>query len=444
MRYTKQEILEMLEDDDIEFVRLQYCDLMGTLKNLAIRAKHVEDALEHGWVFEGSRLNKDGAFLTEKMLLIPDLDTFEIFPFRPQQGKVARFICDVKTYQTDEDYPQDSRAVLRKQIERAKNLGFRFTVAPECEFFLFNCDNEGMATTATFDHGTNYDIGPRDQGENVRRDIILNLDDMGFDILSSYHEYSPGQHEIDFKAADALVTADRLLTFKMTVKTVARRHGYHATFMPKPLASSTGSGMHLKMVLTDLEGKNLFYDAQDIRHLSPIAYQFMAGVMAHIKGITAITNPLVNSYKRLISESDAPSVITWSGSCYDSLFQYSVGPDMDASLELRSPDGTANPYLAFALCLAAGLDGIEQQMEVPAECKTPVTAMTKEELKAAGIERLPQTIYEAVKELERDELLRGVIGNAIFEPFAEEKLQEHEEYMRQITEWEIGKYLQIF
>ena len=444
MRYTKEEILDMLEEEDIEFVRLQYCDVMGTLKNFAIRAAHLEEALEYGWVFEGSKLNPDGSFSTEKMRLVPDLDTFEIFPFRPQQGKVARLICDIKTYKNGEAHPQDSRAILKKQLERAEKMGYRFLVAPECEFFLFNCDNEGLATTETFDHGSNYDIGPRDQGENVRRDIILNLDDMGFDILSSYHEYSPGQHEIDFKQSDALVNADRFLTFKMTVKTVAKRHGYHATFMPKPLADATGSGMHLHMTLTDLNGNNCFYDAADEKHMSKTAYHFMAGIMHHIKGISAITNPIVNSYKRLISESDAPSMITWSGDCYDSLIQYSESRKGEMNIELRSPDGTTNPYLAFAVCLAAGLDGIEKEMAAPEECTVPVAQMSADEIATKGIQRLPIMLYESIVELEKDATLRAVIGDAIFEPYAKEKIKEHEDYMRQITQWELEKYLQIF
>lgn len=443
-RYSKEEILQMIEEEDVEFVRLQYCDMTGTMKNLAILASHLESALDDGWCFEGTKVNEKGEYVTAKMRLRPDMDTFEIIPFRPQQGKVARLICDIEDYHKAEPFAQDPRHVLIAQLEKAREMGYRFIVGPECEFFLFNCDNEGLATTQTFDHGTNYDIGPRDQGENVRREIIFNLEDLGFDILSSYHEFSPGQHEIDFKQNTALMTADRLLTFKMTVKTVAKYHGYHATFMPKPLSASSGSGMHLNMALEDFDKKNLFFDERDSRNMSEIAYQFMAGIQAHIAAITAITNPLVNSYKRLISESDAPSLVTWSGDCYDSLLQYTHTGERAMRIELRSPDGTANPYLAFAVCLAAGLDGIEKKMQIQPESMEPEARLTEEEITAKGIRRLPATLDEALNALEKDELICRVLGSDICEPYIKLKRKESEEYRRQVTQWELDRYLQIF
>ena len=442
-KYTKKQILELAREEDVEFVRLQFCDLSGKLKNMAILASHLEEALEHGWVFEGQQWEAEGNYFLKKIRLIPDPDTFEILPFRPQTGKVARLICDMEEMDGT-PFCQDSRKILRDVVARAESMGYRLLVAPEYEFFLFDLDDQGQATTQTYDQGNCYDIGPRDRGENVRRDIIENLGDMGFDVLCSYHEFSPGQHEIDFKHADALQTADRMLTFKMTLKAVAKTHGYHATFMPKPLEHAAGSGLHLRLALVDMEGKNLFFDAAGEHKISRLGGSFMAGLEEHIGGITAFGNPLVNSYKRLQADMEAPILVGWSLDCTDTFLQYDSEGEGDMWLELRSPDGTSNPYLTLALCLAAGLDGIEKEMELPKENEILRHSMSVEEATGLGIRRVPRNLEIAIRALRSDEVLGKVLTDQILFPYVTVKQKECDAYNKIVTDWEIRKYLEIY
>lgn len=443
-RYSREDIIRMVEEEDVEFIRLQFTDIFGMLKNVAITAGQLEKALDNRCMFDGSAI--EGFVRKEEtdMYLYPDLDTFEIFPWRPQQGKVARLICDVHCPDGSQ-FEGDPRYVLKKVLKEAENMGYRFNVRPECEFFLFHMDEEGQPTTTTHETAGYFDVGPIDLAENVRRDIVLNLEEMGFDIESSHHEIAPGQHEVDFQYETGLKAADNILTFKMAVKTIAKRHGLHATFMPKPKAGVNGSGMHISMSLEDMEGSNVFADAEDVHGLSRIGYQFMAGILCHIRPMTILTNPLVNSYKRLIPGYDAPTHIAWStASNRGQLIRIPTSRDASTRIELRSPDSAMNPYLALAACLAAGLDGIKKNMIHPRAISRNVMTMTEEELMEQGIVQLPETLGEAIEEFAGDPFLKEVLGKHIYSKYLAAKKEEWNEFRSQVTDWEIGQYLYKF
>ena len=322
-------------------------------------------------------------------------------------------------------------------------MGYRFEVGPECEFFLFHTDENALPTTITHEQAGYFDLGPVDFGENARRDMVLTLEDMGFVIEASHHEVAPAQHEIDFQYDEALVTADNIMTFKLAVKTIAKRHGLHATFMPKPKFGVNGSGMHINMSLAQ-DGKNLFADASDKQGLSQEAYYFIGGIMKHMKGMTAITNPLVNSYKRLVPGYEAPVYIAWSATNRSPLIRIPAAGGEGTRVELRCPDPSANPYLALAVCLQAGLDGIRNKMMPPASVDRNIFAMTKEEQKALDIDEIPGTLIEAVGELEKDDFIRSVLGEHVSVKYIEAKKREWEEYRSQVTDWEIQAYLNKF
>ena len=318
--YTKQDIMRRIEEEDIEFIRLQFTDMFGALKNVAITSSQLGKALDNKCMFDGSSIEGFVRIEESDMYLYPDLDTFETFPWRPQQGKVARLICDV--YKADgTPFEGDPRYVLRRVLKEAEDMGYSFDVGPECEFFLFHTDDNGMPTTISHEKASYFDISPLDLGENARRDMVLTLEDMGFEIEASHHEVAPAQHEIDFKYGPALATADNIMTFKLVVKSMAKRHGLFASFMPKPLYGVAGSGMHTNMSLTK-KGKNIFNDPKGENGLSKEAYYFIAGIMKHVKGITAIANPLVNSYKRLVPGHEAPVYIAWSATNRSPLFRH--------------------------------------------------------------------------------------------------------------------------
>ena len=440
-KYKKEDIFRMVEEEDVEFIRLQFTDMFGMLKNVAITAGQLEKALNNRCVFDGSAIE---GFVREEetdMYLHPDLDTFTIFPWRPQQGKVARLVCDV--YGPDgTPFEGDPRYILKKVLKEAEELGFYFNVGPECEFFLFHTDEEGRPTTKTHEMAGYFDVAPIDLAENVRRDIVLNLEEMGFEIESSHHEIAPAQHEVDFQYEKGLKAADNILTFKMAVKSIAKQHGLHATFMPKPKAGVNGSGMHINMSLEDKLGKNLFADTDDKLGLSRLAYEFMAGILAHIKSMCLLTNPLVNSYKRLIPGYDAPVYIAWSRATNrGQIVRIPSSRGASTRLELRSPDSAMNPYLALAACLAAGLDGIKNHMELPEPVVQNIYAMDEETIKERGIDHLPETLGEAIDEFEEDVFLRKVLGDHIFYKYLEAKKEEWNVFRSQVTDWEIGEYL---
>lgn len=439
MKYSKDDILSLVIDNDVKFIRLQFVDIVGNLKNMAITVSQLEKALDNKCMFDGSAIVGFTGVEESDMYLYPDLDTFTVFPWRPQQGKVARFICDI--YNPDgtifEGYP---RYILKKAVKRAEELGYVFNVGPECEFFLFRKDDNGNITTIPHDNGTYFDLGPVDMGENTRREICLTLEDMGFEVESTHHEMAGGQHEIDIKYDDALKAADNILTLKLVVKTVAQRNGLYATFMPKPSEGVHGSGMHINMSLSK-DGRNVFADSGNKNGLSKEAYSFIAGILKHIKGITAVTNPTVNSYKRLVPGFDAPTSIAWSDSNRSQLVRIPSIRGELTRVELRSPDLTCNPYLALALMLNAGLDGIENNLVPPSSVDKDMFHMNEEELIKAGIDSLPSNLGEAIEEMEKDEIVKNTLGEHVYNKYIELKKKEWLDYSRSVSEWEIKNYL---
>lgn len=437
--YTKEDIFRMVDEEDVGFIRLQFTDIFGTMKNIAVTASQLEKALNNECMFDGSSIEGFVRMEESDMYLHPDLNTFAIFPWRPQQGKVARLICDV--YRPDRTpFEGDPRYILKKVIKEASDMGYTFHVGPECEFFLFHTDEDGRPTTISHESAGYFDLGPLDLGENARRDMVLTLEDMGFEIESSHHEVAPAQHEIDFKYDEALTTADNIMTFKLVVKTIAKRHGLHATFMPKPKTGLNGSGMHINMSL-EKDGYNIFDEKTDENGLSKEAYYFIGGIMKHMKAISFITNPIVNSYKRLVPGYEAPTHIAWSANNRGKLIRIPTPRGARTRIELRSPDASANPYLALALCLAAGLDGIKNQLMPPAAIDQNISMMTDVEKRECGIEELPGNLLEAVNEFEKNKFVQNILGEHLSEKFIEAKKNEYKEYHAQVTQWETDQYL---
>jgi len=436
---SRTDIALLVKENDIQFIRLQFTDLFGQLKNVAITPSQLEKCLDNKCMIDGSSIEGFVRIEESDMYLYPDLDTFTVLPWRPQQGKVARFICDV--YNPDgTPFEGSPRHILKKQLERAEALGYSFNVGPELEFFLFYTDEKGDPTTETHDKAGYFDLGPTDLGENARREMVLVMEQMGFEIEASHHEVAPGQHEIDFRFDDALVTADRVMTFKLIVKTIAQRHGLHASFMPKPIAGINGSGMHTNMSL--MRGsENAFCDESDPLGLSLTARQYIAGVLKHMKGITAITNPTVNSYKRLVPGFEAPVYIAWSPANRSPLIRIPAARGKATRVELRCPDPTCNPYLSFAIILAAGLDGIEKKMTPPPAMEKNIFQMTREQREAEGVESLPGSLDEAIKLLKDDVLARKVLGEHVFSRFIEAKEKEWDDFRTRVTPWELESYL---
>lgn len=440
--YSKEDIIRMVEENDVEFIRLQFTDIFGILKNVAIPRSQLGKALDNQMMFDGSSIDGFARIEESDMYLRPDLDSFVIFPWRPQHGKVARLICDV--YTTDgTPFAGDPRHILRKAVDEAAAMGYKFNVGPECEFFLFNVDENGAPTTNSMDRAGYFDLGPNDLGENARRDMVLTLEEMGFEIEASHHECAPAQHEIDFKYGEAVKTADSIMTFKLAVKTIAQKHGLYATFMPKPRPGVAGSGMHINMSL-EKDGRNIFSDENGRDGLSDEAYYFVAGIMKHIKGIVAITNPLVNSYKRLVPGYEAPCYIAWSAKNRSPLIRIPATRGQGTRIELRNPDPSANPYFALAVCLMAGLDGIKNKLPLCDSVDANIYEMSKREKKQRGIESLPETLYDAVKELEHDEYIMNFIGEETAEKYIAAKKKEWSDYKVTVSRWEIDEYLYKF
>lgn len=442
MAYTKEDIIRIVKEEDIEFIRMQFTDIFGQLKNVAITSSQLEKAMNNQIMIDGSSIEGFTRIHESDQYLRPDLDSFTLLPWRPQSGSVARFICDV--YNPDgTPFIGDPRHVLKNTLDSAAKMGYTFNVGPECEFFLFETDEDGHPTTKTGDEAGYFDLSPIDHGEVTRRDICLALEDMGFEIEASHHEVAAGQHEIDFKYADALTAADNIMTFKMTVKTIAQKNGLHATFMPKPVFGINGTGMHTNMSLFK-DGKNIFADPNGSLGLSKEAYSFIAGLLAHVKGMAAVTNPLVNSYKRLVPGYEAPCYLAWSASNRSALIRIPAARGQSTRVELRCPDPTCNPYLALALCLAAGLDGIEKGMTPPTEITENIFAMDEDARIAHGIDNMPGDLGEAVDALCADKLMCDTLGEHVFPRYVNGKREEWSEYSRQVTDWEISRYMTLF
>ena len=433
---TKEEIFAIVEEEDVEFIRLQFTDIFGTLKNIAITASQLEDAMENRILFDGSSVKGFAPIEDSDLYLHPDLSTFCIFPWRPQQGKVARFICNI--HRTDGSvFEADPRAVLLDAYHKARKLGLNIFIEAECEFFLLNTDDKGEVSLNVKEKASYFDIGPLDMSENIRRDIVLTLEEMGIKIKSSHHEIAKAQHEIDFTDQDALKCADAIQTFRMAVKTLAKRHGLSASFMPKLFENENGSGMHFKISAFDDNGKNIF---EDNAKLSDRAKSTIAGILHHARELSLINNPLVNSYKRLKPNFDAPVYVSWSSNSNRSaLLRIPTERNNQIKLELRSPDSATNPYLCIAMLIYSILDGLENSMELEDAINENMYSG-----KNYNIKKLPDTLSEAIDEFESSNFVKEKLGTQIFNEYIEAKKIEWNEFNNAITDWEIKKYLERF
>lgn len=429
--YTREEILQMVEEEDVEFIRLQFTDMFGAIKNIAVTARELPRALDNRCMINGEQIAGMDMEKGSDLYLSPILDTFAILPWRPQQGKVARMICDLY-FPDGTPYKNSPRYILENVAGKAQEEGYTCYIDPECEFFLFHTDDNGNPTTVTHEQAGYLDISPLDLGENARRDMVLTLEDMGMEVESSHHEAAPAQHEIDFRYGEIRKTADCITTFKMAVRIVAKRHGLHATFMPKPKTEANGSGMHIQFSLIK-NGENVFECADRPGELSEDAYYFIGGLLAHSKEMALITNPLVNSYKRLVPGYDAPTELTWTENNQNSLVRIPVTRGEGIRVELRSPDASANPYVVLAVCLAAGLDGIKNKIT-----PTKSSNLAAQDQQA---ENLPETLKEAIDYFESSSWVKEVLGEEFCRQYVSAKKNEWLRYTRQVTDWEIAEYL---
>ena len=439
---TREDILKMAKEAKVEFIRLQFTDIFGVMKNVSITTSQLAKALDNELMFDGSSIDGFVRIEESDMYLYPDYDSWCVIPWLDNDNATARLICDIYT-DSGEPFVGDPRYVLRRAIKAAADMGYTVNMGPEAEFFLFHTDEKGRPTLETNDRAAYFDLAPVDLGEAARREMVLDLESIGFEIEASHHEVAPGQHEIDFKYADALTTADNLQTFKYVVRQVAQRHGLHATFMPKPVFGIAGSGMHVNQSLMK-DGKNAFYDPDGERGLSRTAYQYLAGLLAHSREFTAITNSTVNSFKRLVSGYEAPVYVAWAGKNRSPLVRVPAKRGNSTRMELRSPDPSCNPYLAFACMIMAGLDGIKNDMTPPEPVERNIFCMSEEELAASRVEMLPGSLAEAIELLKKSSLVRETLGDHIFDCFIEAKHQEWEEYRIQVTDWELNRYLNKF
>jgi glutamine synthetase len=444
---THTDVLEQIEAENVDFLRLQFTDILGTVKNVSIPAHQAEKAFEEGIYFDGSSIEGFVRIQESDMRLEPDPDTFAILPWRSQRGDdtvTARLICNVINTSTGAPFEGDPRYVLQRAIDRANDLGYELNAGPEPEFFVFENDENGRATTTTHDSGGYFDLAPKDMAQEIRAEIIYTLEKMGFEVEASHHEVARGQHEIDFKYADALTTADNIATFRSVVRATAQLHDVHATFMPKPIAGINGSGMHTHLSLFE-NGENAFHDDNDEFNLSETAYSFLGGILEHAPALTAICNPTVNSYKRLVPGYEAPIYVAWSDVNRSALVRKPAARVPAASrIELRSPDPSSNPYLALAVMLHAGLDGIEKGLDAPDPVRENIYEFTETDREERGIETLPTTLGQAINALKGDDVILDALGPHISEKFVQAKTQEYTEFLASVSEWEIDRYLETF
>ncbi|MDE3155839.1 MAG: type I glutamate--ammonia ligase [Acidobacteriota bacterium] len=438
----RTEILELAERHKVKFLRLQFTDILGTIKNVEVPDRQFEQALNGEIMFDGSSIEGFVRIEESDMYLKPDLDTFRIFPWTNSTGEqVARIICDIYT-PDGEPFAGCPRSTLKRTIAKAAARGFTMNAGPEAEFFLFQMRN-GAATTETHDAASYFDLTPVDLGEDVRREIVLALEAMGFYVEAAHHEVAAGQHEIDFRYDDALTTADNVSTFRFVVKNVAIRNGLHATFMPKPIYGINGSGMHTHQSLLT-GGRNRFYDERGPGQLSDVCRHYIGGLLRHAKGFCAVTNPLVNSYKRLVPGYEAPTNIAWSERNRSPLVRVPAARGEATRIELRMPDPSCNPYLALAVMLSAGLDGIEQRIDPGPPVNKNIYTMSHRERRHLRIDELPGNLSDALDELEKDDLVRETLGDHIFHHFLEAKREEWHDYIRQVSPWEVERYLSLY
>ncbi len=439
-RELKQEIMDL----NIEFIRLQFTDVFGIMKSVSITVDELDAALNGELMFDGSSIDGFARVEESDQMVVPDVSTFNIMPWRPKDKGVARLVCDV--YNPDgTPFEGCPRYILKTTIQEAKEMGFNFNVGPEGEFFLFHTNEKGRPIFDIHDTAGYFDLAPYDMGENARRNMILNMKQMGFKIEASHHEVAKGQHEIDFKYNEALTTADNWMTFKDIVKNIAQNHGLYATFFPKPFTDDNGNAMHCNQSLCTLEGENVFYDPKaKPNQLSQTAMHYIGGLLKHAQGMTLINNPIVNSYKRLLPGYEAPTNIAWSTKNRSTLVRVPSSRGSGTRVELRSPDPVANPYLVFAVMLKAGLKGIQDQIEPPPEIEKNIFEMPKDEQEKLKIKKLPRDLYEAIHAMEKDQLVKEALGEHVFNLYLKAKQKEWDEYARQVHRWEIDKYLGKF
>ena len=442
---TEQDVLDEIEEKGINFLRLQFTDILGVVKNVSIPASQAEKAFDEGIYFDGSSIEGFVRIQESDMRLKPDPETFAVLPWRDKEdGGAARLICDVYNTSTGEPFEGDPRNVLKQALERAEEHGYTVNAAPEPEFFLFEENEDGHATTNPADFGGYFDLAPKDLASDVRRDIIYGLEDMGFEIEASHHEVAEGQYEINFEYDDALSTADNVATFRTVVRAIAAQHDLHATFMPKPIPRINGSGMHTHMSLME-DGENAFHDENDEFNLSDTAHSFLAGILDHAPAITAVTNPTVNSYKRLVPGYEAPVYIAWSDRNRSALIRKPAARIPAASrIEARFPDPSCNPYLALAALINAGIDGIERDLDAPDPVRENIYDFDEEKRQEYGIDVLPTNLGEAIEALEKDEVILEGLGPHVGPKFVEAKNEEFDEYLVEVSEWEIDRYLETY
>jgi glutamine synthetase len=440
----EQAVIDEIESEGIDFLRLQFTDILGTVKNVSVPARQAEKAFTDGIYFDGSSIEGFVRIQESDMRLKPDPDTFAILPWRQdEESGAARLICDIINTSTGEPFEGDPRYVLQEAIEKAEAHGYDVNMAPEPEFFLFKQDEDGYATTEFADHGGYFDLAPKDLASDVRRDIIFALEDMGFEIEASHHEVAEGQYEINFEYDDALTTADNVATFRTVVRAVAAQHDLHATFMPKPVPKINGSGMHTHMSLFK-DGENAFHGEEDFG-LSETALSFLAGILDHAPAICAVTDPTVNSYKRLVPGYEAPVYVAWSDRNRSALIRKPAARIPAASrIEARFPDPSCNPYLAFAALITAGLDGIERDLEAPDPIRENIYEFDEAKREEYGIETLPGNLGEAVEALEADDTIYEGLGDHVGPKFVEAKNAEYDEFRIDVSQWELDRYLESF
>jgi glutamine synthetase len=441
---TREEIMQIIEDENVQFFRLQFVDIFGFMKNVALPKSQIEKALDGNIMFDGSSIDGFVRINESDMYLKPDYNTFTLLPWRNKDGvAAARIICDVHK-SNGQPFEGCPRVNLKRVLAEAKELGYTMNVGTEAEFFLFEKDEEGLPTTVTSDVAGYFSLDPEDMGNDCRREIIETLEKMGFEIEASHHEVAEGQHEINFKYADALTAADNTVTFKWVVKTIASRYGLYATFMPKPIFGINGSGMHTNQSLFNLDGTNAFFDESDSLQLSKVAYAYIAGALKNARAFAAVTNPLVNSYKRLVPGYEAPVYCAWSASNRSALIRIPASRGLSTRTEIRCPDPTCNPYLAFAMMLNAGLDGVKNNLTPPPGVNRDIFKMSPAQMAEEGIAVMPANLKEAVDELKANPLGKETLGPHIYEKYIEAKEKEWDSFRTAVTEWEIDEYLSVY
>lgn len=439
---TKEEVLQQAQEAGVKFVRLQFSDITGLGKNISLPVERLEEALDSGVQFDGSSIAGYTPIEESDMILMPDPDTFAVLPWTDngEGPKAARLMCDV--YNPDGTrFAGDPRGCLERMLDKVHDLGWEFNTGPECEFFLFETDDEGKPTVEPHDEGGYFDLTPMDHGESVRKRVVLYLESLGFDIEASHHEVAPGQHEIDFNYADALTTADRVMTLKYATKVVGLEEDLHATFVPKPIVAENGSGMHTHASLMGQDGEPIFHGPDGRWELSDKALHFLGGLIEYTPEITAVLNSTVNSYKRQVPGYEAPVYVSWANKNRSALVRVPTDRGKGTRLELRSPDPAGNPYLQFALILGAGLRGIEEEIEPPEPVERDIYAMSPAEREKHGITQLPENLGLALRKFKSSELARDVLGEHIHDQFCTVKQGEWDEYRQQVTDWEMDQYL---